>query len=709
MIQQAIHIPASSQRLFFGPLLTSGKELPNHRSLHDAGIYRSGETILLDIKGSSASRSSMLTSFSLENELRNDVCISSSVIDAAPKLLRQLVQRSRRALALGLKPEFVLEGSGGTYFLHDARKVKIAVFKPADEEPYAENNPRGYLQRAGQQMCLREGVVPGEACIREVAAFMMDHKGFSGVPMTTLVEARHPTFNTNGSRLKVSEGGASIGAHSISENSRAASTLTKKVGSFQEFVRCECSMDDISPSMISVDQVHKIAILDIRLMNADRNAANLLCRRRADNVIELVPIDHGFCLRSVADVSWMDWCWLDWPQMKEPISKKTRDYVLSLDIEKDARVLKERLNIGREALDYFCASSSILKAGVRAGLCLYDIAIMCCRNDNMGEVPSKLEMLFSMASELAAAAIENGRWHHAAASRALEEQLSPKGGSLFAQLTSKRVPKAVSAMDLSNYADDLGALALKRDYIPAMIQSCASDSSSDNGDPDGEECEEWAANLIADVSMDKTMPTMTKKERSRSLESDSSNDSEHEGFWYTRPDFSPANSETSDDESVSWSPTNSPPDTGFFENTMRHSYNPFCASRRASIMLPADDYNESFKQFRSPAKVTFADLNDASNQRDERRLDSQPKYKHSNSDVGHLAVPTLPRPDTTMRRSQSYSALSSTLAEKLAAEEEDAQVHRPIDPEQHRDYFLKFIDLVIVRETTAAAQQKVGS
>lgn len=166
-------------------------------------------------------------------------------------------------------------------------------------------------------MYLREGVVPGEACIREVAAFMMDHGGFSGVPMTTLVEARHPAFNTNGARLKVSEGGASIGAHSISENSRATSALTKKVGSFQEFVRCECSMDDISPSMISVDEVHKIAILDMRLMNADRNSANLLCRRTRDNSIQLVPIDHGFCLRSVADVSWMDWCWLDWPQLKQ--------------------------------------------------------------------------------------------------------------------------------------------------------------------------------------------------------------------------------------------------------------------------------------------------------------------------------------------------------------------------------------------------------
>jgi hypothetical protein len=272
---------------------------------------------LLDITGRSASLSSSFSAFSLRSGTHSDIAISASVIDATPKPLRSLVQEARRALALNLKPEFVLDGSGGTYFLHNPHKAKIAVFKPADEEPYAENNPRGYLRQHGQDMFLREGVVPGEACIREVAAFMLDHGGFAGVPMTTLVECRHPSFNTNGSRLKVSEGGASVGAHSLGQASPSSSTHPKKVGSFQEFVRCECSMDDLSPSKISVDEVHKIAILDIRLMNADRNSANLLCRRRRDNTIELVPIDHGFCLRSVADTSWMDWCWLDWPQLKE--------------------------------------------------------------------------------------------------------------------------------------------------------------------------------------------------------------------------------------------------------------------------------------------------------------------------------------------------------------------------------------------------------
>lgn len=312
VIHHTIHTPPHAQRLFFGPLMTSGRELPNHRTLHDAGIYKSGETLLLKVKDNKTSLNGTNKS-STHTELN----ISASFEDCTPRFLKSKVTQARRALALGLKPELVLDGSGGTYFLHDTRKVKIAVFKPADEEPYAENNPRGYLPQPDQSTYLREGIVPGEACIREVAAFMLDHEGFSDVPLTTLVEARHPNFNANGSQLNVSQGGASIGAHSILRGGTSSSATEKKVGSFQEFVRTECTMDDISPSKISVDEVHKIAVLDIRLLNADRNAANLLCRRRSDNSLQLIPIDHGFCLRSSADVSWMDWCWLDWPQLKQ--------------------------------------------------------------------------------------------------------------------------------------------------------------------------------------------------------------------------------------------------------------------------------------------------------------------------------------------------------------------------------------------------------
>jgi hypothetical protein len=337
-IQAALRVPSGTQRLYYGPLLASGGELPNHRTLNDAGIYRSGETLLLDIKGSpaasaSSSSSSSSSLYSLSRCNANDVCISPSMAGSAPRKLKSIVQEARRGFALGFKPVLSLDGSAGTYFLHGARKQRVAVFKPADEEPYAPNNPRGYLRQPGQPMSLREGVDPGQACIREVAAYLLDHQGFGGVPMTTLAEARHPAFNTNGARLKVSEGGAAVGSHSVLVPSPSSSSLRtapaaspavapsyerhKKAGSLQEFVRVECTMDDMSPSKLSVEQVHKIAILDIRILNADRNAANLLVRRRWDDTLELVPIDHGYCLRSIADVCWMDWCWLDWPQLKQ--------------------------------------------------------------------------------------------------------------------------------------------------------------------------------------------------------------------------------------------------------------------------------------------------------------------------------------------------------------------------------------------------------
>lgn len=313
--------------------------------------------------------------------------------------------------------------------------------------------------------------------------------------MTTLAEARHPAFNTNGARLKLAEGGASMGKHSLIDTT--ATTLEKKVGSIQEFVCAECSMDDLSPSKLNVDEVHKIAILDIRLMNADRNAANLLCVRRHDDSLELVPIDHGYCLRSVCEVSWFDWCWLDWPQLRKPLSNRSKEYIRNLDIEADVLILKKRLNIAAEVLDHFRASTKMLKAGVDLGLSLYDIALMCCRYDDQGIVRSKLERITSQAQELAMNAVENDKWLHCTASRAIEEQLSVV------------VTRAQSMVDFSS-------LLQPDRTITSSSESCSVDSEED--------CEMWAATILADVQ---------NEEEDQSQASESS--STYEGFWYVNP------------------------------------------------------------------------------------------------------------------------------------------------------------------------------
>ena len=78
------------------------------------------------------------------------------------------------------------EGTSGSYLMCDQDQQPIGIFKPVDEECNAPNNPRGYQGEFGSQT-LRAGVRSGEATIREVAAYLLDYDGFSGVPETSLV------------------------------------------------------------------------------------------------------------------------------------------------------------------------------------------------------------------------------------------------------------------------------------------------------------------------------------------------------------------------------------------------------------------------------------------------------------------------------------------------------------------------------------------
>lgn len=69
----------------------------------------------------------------------------------------------------------------------------MAVFKPIDEEPFAPNNPRQMKGKFGSETC-RPGVKSGESTIREVAAYLLDHEGFAGVPPTALIELTHESM-----------------------------------------------------------------------------------------------------------------------------------------------------------------------------------------------------------------------------------------------------------------------------------------------------------------------------------------------------------------------------------------------------------------------------------------------------------------------------------------------------------------------------------
>mmetsp|Transcript_12395 Transcript_12395/g.18589 ORF Transcript_12395/g.18589 Transcript_12395/m.18589 type:complete len:670 (-) Transcript_12395:137-2146(-) len=373
-----LQVPVAMQRLFY-----RGRELRNNRTLFDCGIDSSFQTIFFAIQRESSQFTWSLAPYdSLE----------------PPKNLSRTINQVKRALEKGLAPVLSIEGTGGTYFMMDVCKRKLAAFKPRDEEPFMPNNPRGFVGLGVPEVSMRPGIEPGEACIREVAAYLCDKSHFHGVPATTLVESRHPSFCYNNGHEKI------------------------KLGSFQEFVNHSEVVADISPSMLGVKQVHKIALLDIRLLNGDRNDANILVDRRSSsfnsphkyfegrssgqsNEIALVPIDHGYCLPDIVEIGWCDWCWLDWPQTKKPLDKDSYKFVMSLDPEGDAIRLGEMLSLREPCLNNFRVAEMLLKSGTEAGLTLYDIANIIVRHD-LDEI-SALEKIMKRAKELARTAVDS--------------------------------------------------------------------------------------------------------------------------------------------------------------------------------------------------------------------------------------------------------------------------------------------------------------
>ena len=58
--------------------------------------------------------------------------------------------------------------------------------------------------------------------------------------------------------------------------------LGRKVGSLQMFVNNLGVMENWSESQFDTEQLHKIAILDLRILNLDRNSTNILVKKVFD-------------------------------------------------------------------------------------------------------------------------------------------------------------------------------------------------------------------------------------------------------------------------------------------------------------------------------------------------------------------------------------------------------------------------------------------
>jgi hypothetical protein len=343
------------QRLYFqGQVLQDTKTLQDYKLKSGDTIYRLAEKEEKPCQASSP-------------PARVQVVLGDT---KCPPELQSKIEQTQLGLDNGVEPCLASSGLGGTYFLRDKQRQIVGVFKPEDEEAYCPNNPRGLAGRMGSRTSAKSGLLSGEANVREVAAYLLDHDKFANVPATVRVEVTHQAF-----------GGK------------------PKVGSFQEFKPHDDEAGDVSASLFSVEDAHRIGIMDIRLLNRDRNDENLLVKKSPDNVFELIPIDHGCSLPDSLEVDWYDWAWLSWPQMKKPLSAVEKAYIARLDAEEDATLLSRNLNIRWQCLLVLHVTTLFLQKGAAADLSLYDIASMMTREEK-GR-PSTLEVIFAQAKTLA--------------------------------------------------------------------------------------------------------------------------------------------------------------------------------------------------------------------------------------------------------------------------------------------------------------------
>lgn len=244
--------------------------------------------------------------------------------------LKQLVSKSLQGLRCGYSPRLCESGVGGTYFMHDEDNKTIGVFKPHDEEMGCMNNPKGFTPKTPsfKEYNVCRGAEAGEAAFRECAAYILDHEHFSGVPATGLVVCSHPSFSSS------------------------SFTDQFKIGSFQEFKEHDFDADDISSAkyqQFPVHEVHKIAILDIRLLNTDRHGGNILVktnRSRANSQEDVLSDEYDS----------------DEPPRRRGFSDADNDMMFRMDMDLDEDEDDEEYGYKEERSNTSSLSSSSLSA-----------------------------------------------------------------------------------------------------------------------------------------------------------------------------------------------------------------------------------------------------------------------------------------------------------------------------------------------------------
>ncbi|KAI8800070.1 phosphatidylinositol 4-kinase type 2-beta-like protein [Cladochytrium replicatum] len=138
----------------------------------------------------------------------------------------QIVEEVKLAIAEAIYPVRIAKGSSGSYFCYSRKREIVGVFKPKNEEPYGQMNPKWvkWAHRTFLPCCFgRSCIIPNLGYLSEAGASYLDRRlGLNVVPRTEVVILSSPSFHYGRQDIQAWKSGK---------------PLPGKIGSFQLFLK----------------------------------------------------------------------------------------------------------------------------------------------------------------------------------------------------------------------------------------------------------------------------------------------------------------------------------------------------------------------------------------------------------------------------------------------------------------------------------------
>lgn len=269
-----------------------------------------------------------------------------------------------RAIEEGQTPKLLVEGINGTYMMPDRQGMPCGIFKPAEQETGTVGNPKGYFKTSTMGVF---GIRAGTGYLRERVAYLLDKGHKANIPYTTIAAFSHHAFNQELTSSKSLKGSFQVFArgcnHLVDTIPKSFRNTVLTGSSFKSYFKS--FFMDMS-AKIPTEQIHALAVFDIRVLNGDRHLKNAL----VDSSLKLYSIDHGLILPTQAKSLKFEWMQL--PQAKLPFSNEMLEYIEDLNEETDAAILRDH-KIEKDAIDRMRIAYKLLKIGAQSGLTAYEI------------------------------------------------------------------------------------------------------------------------------------------------------------------------------------------------------------------------------------------------------------------------------------------------------------------------------------------------